>query len=206
MVPLLVNQIQDDLDVSRISTFTPTDAAIAQTPEGIPFIDVLNTKTKQMLPDRNIKDYDTLKWEEELRSQLAQKKGQTQKKLTADEKAKVNAQLAKEAKIRKEVQHAVKRIERGTGIIRGIAVSPPTDAEGWMNSTMESLLALARANAGLFVGDSVTMAYIACSRKVSSRMGTLTPFIGIATLRSLGKTYLPPEMEAEPLGGELGNW
>jgi hypothetical protein len=32
--------------------------------------------------DKNTKDYDTLKWEEELRAQLAEKKGQSQKKLT----------------------------------------------------------------------------------------------------------------------------
>lgn len=112
MVPRLVSQIKDDLDVKRISKFTPTDAAIARTPEGTTFIDVLSTKTKQPLSEK-VKDYDTLKWEEELRAQLAEKKGQKQRKLTPDEQAKVNAQLAKEAKIREEVQSEVKRIKRG---------------------------------------------------------------------------------------------
>ncbi|KAL2005324.1 hypothetical protein VTN00DRAFT_2535 [Thermoascus crustaceus] len=199
MVSRLVSQIQDDLDVKRITKFTPTDAAIARTPEGTTFIDVLSTKTKQPLPAKG-KDYDTLKWEEELRAQLAEKKGQKPKKLTADEQAKVNAQLAKEAKIREEVLYEEKRIERGTGIIRGLATGPPTDADGWINPAITCLLSLARAGAGMFVGDAVARAYLACAEKISPRLGSLGPFVGVATLRTLGNTYLPTEMEAEPLG------
>lgn len=202
-MPHLVRLIQDDLDTNRISKFTPTDAAIARTPEGTLFVDVLSTKTSQPLSAKSVKDYDTLKWEEELRAQLAQKKGQTQKKLTAEEQAKVKAQLEKEAKIREEVLRETKRIERGAGIVRGLATGPPIDADGWINAAVASLLSLARSNAGLFVGDAVSKAYIACSEKISSRLGTLRPFVGVATLRALGNTNLPPEMEVEPLGGQL---
>lgn len=201
MVPLLVKQIKDDLDITRISRFTPTDAAIARTPEGTMFIDVLDSKSKQSVVDKSSKDYDTLKWEQELRAQLAEKKGQKQKKLTADEQHKVNAQLAKEAKIRQDVQEEVKRVERGAGIARGLATGPATAADGWINPAINSLLSLARAGAGLFVGDAVSKAYVACSEKLSPRLGTLRPFVGIATLRAVGNTYFAPEMEAEPLGG-----
>jgi hypothetical protein len=201
MVPRLVRLIQDDLDTTRISKFTPTDAAIARTPEGTVFVDVLSTKTAQPLSGKSVKDYDTLKWEEELRAQIAQKKGQTQKKLTAEEQAKVKAQLAKEAKIREDVLHETKLIERGSGIIRGLATGPPTDADGWINAAIKSLLGLARSNAGLFVGDSVSKAYIACAEKISPRLSNLRPFVGVATLRTLGNANLPAEMEAEPLGG-----
>ncbi|KAH1839292.1 hypothetical protein KXX54_003123 [Aspergillus fumigatus] len=201
MVPRLIRQIRDDLDASRLSRFTPTDAAIARTPEGTMFVDVLNTKSKQPAFDKNTKDYDTLKWEEELRAQLAQKKGQTQKKLSADEQAKVKAQLAKESKIRDEVLQEVKRIERGAGIIQGLASGPAVDADGWINPAVSSLLSLARAGVGLFAGDVVSKAYVKCSEKVSSRLGPLRPFVGVATLRAIGRSHLPPEMEAEPLGG-----
>lgn len=201
MVPHLVAQIRDDLDPARISKFTPTDVAISRTPEGIMCVDVLNTKGRQPALDKSTKDYDTLKWEEELRAQLAEKKGQKPKKLTADEQAKVNAQLAKEAKIRQEVLREVKRIERGAGIIKGLATGPVTEADGWINPAVGSLFSLAQANAGLFVGDVVSKAYVTCSEKLSSRLGVLRPFVGIATLRSIGNTYLPPEMEIEALGG-----
>lgn len=201
MVQHLVNQIKDDLDAARISKFTPTDVAIVRTPEGTMCVDVLSTKTRQPALDKSTKDYDTLKWEEELRTQLAEKKGQKPKKLSPDEQSKVNAQLAKEAKIRKEVQHEVKIIERGAGLIHGLATGPATDANGWINPAVSTLLSLAQANAGIFVGDVVSRAYVTCAERLSLRLGTLRSFVGIATLRTLGGTYLPQDMEMEPLGG-----
>lgn len=200
MVPRLVYQIKDDLNAARLSNFTATDAAIARTPEGTAYVDVLSSKSKQPAFDKNTKDYDTLKWEEELRAQLAEKKGQKQKKLTAEEQSKVNAQLAKEAKIREEVLQEVKRIERGAGLIRGLATGPATDTEGWINAAVGSLLSLAEAGAGLFVGDVVSQVFVVCADRLSSRLGTLRPFVGVATLRAIGKTNLPPEMEMENLG------
>ncbi|KAE8335069.1 hypothetical protein BDV24DRAFT_14814 [Aspergillus arachidicola] len=199
MVSRLVAQIKDDLDVSRVSKFTPTDVAIARTPEGTMFVDVLSTKSKPVF-DKNTKDYDILKWEEELRVQLAEKKGQKQKKLTADEQSKVKAQLAKESKIREEVLRAVKRIERGAGIMQGLASGPAVEADGWINTAVGSLLSLVKAGAGLLAGDVVSRAYIKCAEKVSSRLGPLRTSVGVATLRALGRSQLSPEMEAEPLG------
>ncbi|KAJ6123299.1 eIF-2-alpha kinase activator GCN1 [Penicillium capsulatum] len=200
MVARLVNQIKEDLDGARLSRFSVTDAAIARTPEGTAFVDVLSSKSKQPAFDKNTKDYDTLKWEEELRAQLAEKKGQKAKKLTAEEQSKVNAQLAKEKKIREEVLQEVKRIERGAGLIRGLATGPGNDAEGWINTAVGCLLSLARAGAGLFVGDVVSQAYIVCANELSSRLGNTRPFVGVATLRAIGKTNLPSEMELENLG------
>ncbi|KAJ5286971.1 eIF-2-alpha kinase activator GCN1 [Penicillium angulare] len=200
MIPRLVDQIKADLDGSRLSKFTATDAAISRTPEGTAFVDVLSSKSKYPAFDKNTKDYDTLKWEEELRAQLAEKKGQKPKKLTAEEQSKVNAQLAKEAKIREDVLQEVKRIERGAGIIRGLATGPASDVEGWINAAVGCLLSLAQAGAGLFVGDVVSQAFVVCANKLSSRLGNLRPFVGIAILRAIGNTNLAPELELEHLG------
>ncbi|KAK9847538.1 hypothetical protein MYU51_018633 [Penicillium brevicompactum] len=200
MIPRLVDQIKHDLDGTRLSKFTATDAAISRTPEGTAFVDVLSSKSKQPAFDKNTKDYDTLKWEEELRAQLAEKKGQAQKKLTPEEHAKVKAQLAKEAKIRQDVVEEVKRIERGAGLIHGLATGPTNDVSGWINAAVTSLLSLAQAGAGLFVGDVVSRAFITCADEVSSRLGNLRSFVGIATLRAIGNTNLPSDMELEPLG------
>ncbi|KAJ6103211.1 hypothetical protein N7486_005638 [Penicillium sp. IBT 16267x] len=200
MIPRLVDQIQADLDGTRLSQFTATDAAIARTPEGTAFIDILSSKSKQPAFDKNTKDYDTLKWEAELRAQLAEKKGAKPKKLTAEEQSKVKAQLAKEAKIREEVLQEVKRIERGAGLIRGLATGPANDPEGWINTAVSCLLSLARAGAGLFVGDVVSQAFVACSNELSSRLGNLRPFVGIATLRAIGNTNLPADRQLEHLG------
>lgn len=200
MIPLLVDQIKADLDGSRLSKFTATDAAIARTPAGTAFVDVLSSKSKHPAFDKNTKDYDTLKWEEELRAQLAEKKGAKPKKLTAEEQSKVNAQLAKEAKIREDVLGEVKRIERGAGIIRGLATGPTSDVEGWINTAVGCLLSLAHAGAGLFVGDVVSQAFVTCAEELSSRLGNLRPFVGIATLRAIGQTNLDPALEIENLG------
>ncbi|KAJ5730240.1 eIF-2-alpha kinase activator GCN1 [Penicillium malachiteum] len=200
MIPRLVDQIKADLDGSRLSKFTATDAAIARTPEGTAFVDVLSSKSKHPAFDKNTKDYDTLKWEEELRAQLAEKKGQKPKKLTGEEQSKVNAQLAKEAKIRQEVLEEVKRIERGAGLIRGLATGPANDVEGWINTAVSCLLSLANAGAGLFVGDVVSQAFLTCANEVSSRLGSVRSFVGIAILRAIGNTNLAPEMELEHLG------
>ncbi|KAI8964275.1 ARM repeat-containing protein [Daldinia sp. FL1419] len=196
VTPKIVELIQADLTTEELKDIGPVEAAIFRTPEGTAFIDVL--AKKQTLPDKNTKDYDTLKWEEELRSQLAQKKGQ-QRKLTADEQAKVNAQLKKESEIRRSVQHLESRLMRGFGIIRNLANSPPTEPNLWIGPSISALLAALEAGAGLITGDAGPMAYLACSDRVTSRLGAIRPFIGVATLRALGITSLPENMIEEGL-------
>lgn len=199
VVPKLIKQIASDLSPAHLAKFGPTEAAIARTPEGTAFIDVLNTKGKGQLEDKNIKDYDTLKWEAELKAQLAAKKGQ-QKKLTADEQAKVKAQLAKEAGIRQEVQLAVHKIKRGCSLVTALAKNQAVDPSNWINYAIGALLRLAQASAGLFVGDAVSQAYLACSERAAQRLGSLRLSVGLATLRADGSTYLDAELEEENLG------
>ncbi|EEP76014.1 60S ribosomal protein L19 [Uncinocarpus reesii 1704] len=199
MIPKLVKQFKEDLSVERFTEFGPMDIAIARHPEGTVFIDVLSTKTKQ-LPGKGDKDYDTLKWEEELRAEMAQKRGQQQKKLTAEEQAKLKAQLAKETEIRKNVKYQEQIIRRGAGIIENLARGPSTETSRWINPAVSALQRLIRAGAGALVGSSIAEAYISCTSRISSRLEEIRPFVGIATLRCLGRTYLPSELEVEPLG------
>ncbi|KAF3063949.1 Translational activator GCN1 [Daldinia childiae] len=196
MTPKIVELIRADLTTEELKDIGPVEAAIFRTPEGTAFIDVL--AKKQTLPDKNTKDYDTLKWEEELRSQLAQKKGQ-QRKLTADEQAKVNAQLKKESEIRRKIQHLESRLIRGFGIIRNLVSSPPTEPNLWIGPSISALLAALEAGAGLITGDAGPTAYLACSDRVTPRLGAIRPFIGVATLRALGITSLPENMTEEGL-------
>ncbi|KAI1655437.1 ARM repeat-containing protein [Daldinia decipiens] len=196
MTPKIVELIREDLTTDELKDIGPVEAAIFRTPEGTAFIDVL--AKKQTLPDKNTKDYDTLKWEAELRSQLAQKKGQ-QRKLTADEQAKVNAQLKKESEIRRKIQHLESRLIRGFGIIRNLVGSPPTEPNLWIGPSISALLAALEAGAGLITGDAGPTAYLACSDRVTPRLGAIRPFIGVATLRALGITSLPENMTEEGL-------
>lgn len=178
----------------------PVEAAIYRTPEGTAFIDVLAQTNQKQVPSKNAKDYETLKWEEELRAQLAQKKGK-ERKLTSDEQLKVDAQLAKEAVIRRDLAEIDVKLRRGAGIIQSLALGPPTEAEKWIGPAISSLLAVISRGAGLLVGDVTSEAYLACSEQVAHRLGSLRKFIGVATLRSLTTFTLPRELEEEPLGG-----
>ena len=123
--------ISHDLEPSQLKNVGPVEAAILRTPEGTCFVDVLAKKAQETVPNKNSKDYDLLKWEEELRSQIEKKKGQ-QRKLTADEVAKVKAQMKKEADIRENLQNVEARLMRGIGIIKALATGPPTDAALWL--------------------------------------------------------------------------
>lgn len=197
MTPRIIQLIQRDLDVSQLHDIGPVEAAIFRTPEGTAFVDVL-AKKSQVVPNKNTKDYDTLKWEEELRAQIAQKRGQ-QKKLTADETAKVNAQLKKEAEIRLRVQHTEARLLRGFGIVQSLVTGPPTDAALWMGPAVQALLDAIEAGATLITGEAGPSAYITLSSLISSRLGPMAPFVGVATLRAHDVSALPENQTQEPV-------
>jgi hypothetical protein len=196
MTSQILNLIQQDLDVSEVQAIGPLEAAIFRTPEGTAFVDVL-AKKQNAVPNKNSKDYDTLKWEEELRTQLAQKKG-TQKKVTADETAKVNAQLKKESEIRQNMRLIEARLRRGFGIVQSLATGPPTDASLWIGPVVESLLTVIEAGSSLITSDAGPLAFISCSNLVAPRLGSIRPFIGIATLRAHQVSSLSENLTQEP--------
>lgn len=199
ILPLLIEEIQKDLSAPTLRSYGPTDIAISRTPEGTTFVDVLSAKPQAGLIDKKAKDYDTLKWEAEVRSQLATKKDQS-RKLSADERAKVDAQLKKEATIRQDVLALEDRLRRGIGIISALVNGPPTDTGLWFGQCSKALLEIIQADGGLLIGDLAENAYLDLAKLVSARLGSLRQFIGVATLRSLGKSTLPDSMQQEPLG------
>ncbi|KAI0006860.1 translational activator GCN1 [Xylariaceae sp. FL0662B] len=196
MTQRITELIRTDLATTELAEVGPVEAAIFRTPEGTAFIDVL--AKSQTLPNKNTKDYDTLKWEEELRSQLAQKKGH-QKKLTTDEQSKVNAQLKKESEIRQSIQKLEARLLRGFGIIKSLTKTPPIEPNLWIGPSISALLEAMEARAGQITGDAAPSAYLACSDRVTPRLGAIRPFIGVATLRALGVTSLPENLTQEGL-------
>ncbi|KAL6712825.1 translational activator of GCN4 [Lecanora helva] len=199
VIPLIIDRIRSDLPFDEVALYGPTEVAIARTPEGTAFIDVLSTKAQAHVVNKNSPDYEIMKWEEEMRSQIAHKKGQ-QKKLSADEKAKVDAQLVKEANIRKAVSMLETRLRHGVGFIRALAMGPPTEATSWLGPSIKALTKVIVAGAGLLVGSIADEAYLACSKFVTPRLGFIRKFIGIATLRAFGSNNLPIEVLQEPLG------
>ncbi len=201
VIPLLLRKIEEDLSVEDVRSCGPVEVAISETQEGVPFVDILDKKGQNLALGKNSRDYDTIRWEEEVRTQVARKKGQ-EKKLSPDEKLKVDAQLKKEAIIRKQVKQIAFRLRRGIGFIDALVSGPPVEPATWLGRALSSLLGVISVGAGRIIKDAADLTYISCAKFVSPRLGTLRHFIGVATLRALGSSQLPPELEQEPLGGE----
>ena len=199
ITPALVDIINGSLSVDELEQYGPTEIAIARTPEGTAFVDILSTKSPGYAIDKNSKDYDIMKWEEEIRIQVARKSGQD-RKLTPDEKAKVQAQLTKEAAIRTDVHRLESRLRNGIGFVHALAIGPPTDPHLWFSQVLQALISVIAAGVGRLVGSAADDTYLECSRFVSPRLGSLRPFIGVATLRALGSSTLPEILVEEPLG------
>lgn len=197
MIPRIMDMVGQDLDPIQLSDIGPSDVAIFRTPDGTLCIDVLATKTQVDHVNKNIKDYDTLRWEDDLRAQLAQKNGQ-KKKLSPEENAKVSAQLKKEAEIRQKIRRIESKILRATGIISSLVKGPPTDTNLWIGQVIRFLLNIIDAGAHQITANATTDTYISCGQKISSRIGAMKPFIGIATLRALNLP-LPENLTQEPL-------
>ena len=197
ITPMLVEKIESLLLPHEVIMYGPTEVAIARTPEGTAFIDVLSTHAQNPI-NKNTPDYEIAKWEEEMRNQIANKKGEN-RKLTVDEKSKVSAQLEKESKIRKSVQSTERLLRQGAGYVRALALGPPTDAKLWLGPALKALLDVITAGAGRLVGDAADDAYLSCACLVSSRLGIQRYFIGVATLRASSSTSVPDELLEEPL-------
>lgn len=197
IVPRLMELVGRDLDATQLDDVGPVEAAIFRTPEGTAFVDVLAKKSQNSVPNKNTKDYDILRWEEELRKDLEKKKGQ-QRKLTAEEQAKVKAQLEKEASIRAKLQQTEARFVRGLGIIKALAMGPPMDSKLWVGPAVGLMLGILDAGATLIVGDLPVDTYLAIAETTTSRLGPLRPFIGVATLR-LREAQLPENYYEESL-------
>ncbi|KAI5807467.1 armadillo-type protein [Peziza echinospora] len=200
ITPLFVKMFQGDLDANLLNGIGETEIKIWKTPEGELYLDPLSTnKGQPQILKSNAKDYDTLKWEAELRAQLEKKKGLTQKKLTSEEQAKVNEQLAKESAIRVKVEDVGQKLRRGVGVIKSLAEGNLTGVEIWMTPALKSLLGVLTAGGGMLVGAEGVKAYLACAEHVSHRLGALRKFVGVAVLRGLEVSDVPEHLQQEPL-------
>lgn len=201
ITPLISASFQADLHPRQLANIGPNEAAIFRTPEGTTFFDVLSSKPENQGPEKgHTKDYDVLKWEQELREQVLSKPGQP-RRLSPDEQAKIKTELAKEAGIRANVRSVVFNLQRGIGCIVSLAQGPPSDAEVWMGPAIECLMDVITNGAELLLGDAAASAYLSCAEQVTPRLGVLRKFIGVATLRAQGRSQLPSEYETEDLGG-----
>ncbi|KAI9675942.1 MAG: translational activator of GCN4 [Trizodia sp. TS-e1964] len=197
IVPMLVSNLERDLDVTQMEGISPHEAAIYKTPKGQPYLDPSTSKEPPKI-DKNSKDYPTLKWEAEVRRDIANRNGKSAPSL--DEIRRLEALLDLQNIARREVSEYCFKFRRGLGIITSLANGNSVGAAIWMAPVVDLLLAFIAAGSSIVIDDAASMAFIACANHVSNRLGALRPFIGIAILRSMPSSQLDAKLTAEPFG------
>ncbi|CCH46758.1 putative translational activator [Wickerhamomyces ciferrii] len=185
-VPLLLNDlIVDGLSSSRLNKISEQELAIYKAKEGELVINVLENK-KNVVENKNTKDYETRKWEESLRKEVS-KKQQATKKLTKEEQAIVNEQLSKESNIRQRIQEVQNNLYRGITIIDALSKNVELVDNGksiWYATAVNKLLEVLSLNVTAeLVGYFPIETFLNLSKAVSSKLGPLRFFLGVATLR-----------------------
>ncbi|KAK9454211.1 armadillo-type protein [Dipodascopsis uninucleata] len=190
----------EDLDPSRLNGITQQDIEIWHTPEGVLCIDVLSKDKDKFILDKNTKDYATLKWEAEVRAELAKKQAtQQKKKLTREEQIKVNEQMNKERAIRSRIQDAFLHVRRGVKLIHFLLNGVSNGPDIWFPAANTSLVAALKNRLSLLVGESGVEVFLELSSLISPRLGPVRRFVGIALLRAIGVKDLSLNLIEEPL-------
>ncbi|ODQ79468.1 hypothetical protein BABINDRAFT_180589 [Babjeviella inositovora NRRL Y-12698] len=202
--PLILDLLHDDLRASNFESITPEDIRVWQGKEGEMVVNVLDTnEKKKKVEDKNSKDYETKKWEESVRNEIAKKAVTKPKKLTRDEQALVGDQLAKESVIRAAVQAKCNSLLRGVGVINSLAEEAGTVDNGyatWFPLVVNMLLPVIQGpTSSALVGDLAVRAFLNLSNVISARLGAVRYFLGSATLRLLEVSNLPENLQEEDL-------
>ncbi|KAK9239459.1 armadillo-type protein [Lipomyces kononenkoae] len=197
--PFVRDKFIEDLDASRLDGITEEDVRIWRTPDGVLCIDVLNSNSDKSSVNKNAKDYANLKWEAEVRAELAKKAAPGQKKLTKDEQSKVNEQLAREKAIRGRLQDAYWHVCRGVKLIHFLCAGTNNGPEIWFGPATESLVAALQNNISLLLGSLGIDTYLELAEKLNTRVGPLRKFIGVSLLRAINVTGVDKSLAEESL-------
>ncbi|KAK9461253.1 armadillo-type protein [Lipomyces oligophaga] len=200
IAPFLRDYFTEDLDGRLLRGLSEQDVRIWHTSEGVMCIDVLSKDREKYAEDKNTKDYATLKWEAEVRAEIAKKAGPTQKKLTKDERIKVDQQLKKEKIVRDRVQNSFIHVRRAVKLIHFLAdAGVENGTEIWFPAATKSLAEALKQNLSLLIGPVGIETFLELSSKVSARVGPLRQFIGVALLRAIEVSDIPEQYTQESL-------
>ena len=114
------------------------------------------------------KDSELRKWEAELRKSLSIKKPANASNLSKQDKALVDAQLAKESQTRAKVMAVKAKLERGLHLVRSIVAANPQDFHPLIPSVTSLLIAGAIRRGAIFVGSAAFETYVVSVLSLSS--------------------------------------
>lgn len=200
VVPKLVAFIQQQTDTSTAPPPTREELIIWKTPSG-ELAQLEEESKKQYREDRNVKDYETKKWEESVRADIAKKKAAAggPKKLSKEEQA----QLAEQEKIRQAVESRAARLRRPLKLVEALSKAAGSVENGkaaWFPPSVMCLIGLLR-DASDLVGSEAAACMLALSTNITDRFDSLLRrVVGVVSLRALGAdALLEADLTVEPL-------
>lgn len=114
-------------------------------------------------PVKKGKGYKDAQWEAEVRKSLANKKAASSGTLSKQDQALVQAQLEKEAVIRKRIFSIKSRVERGLAFVRSLVRSNAEELREYVSSLVDILLSGAFSDAAVtLVGEESFKTYLVC--------------------------------------------
>ncbi|KAI8144145.1 armadillo-type protein [Fennellomyces sp. T-0311] len=188
----------ENLDAKSMDGIGETEYGIWQTPADQVFVDVLSKNKKGATESRGRKGADE-KWEEELRAELAKKKGTPAKKLTKDEQAAVDKQRKLEAETRGQVQTVCNHLSLGLDIIHSLVIGNPNDLKESLSELVSTLLSIAKAHGGLLVGERIVDTFMELGNCIDEDIYNIRNAIALATLRANKIGSIPSRWLDEPL-------
>lgn len=198
--PLISQMIESDLQIQDLSKYTENDLLIWAGNEGEMVFNVLEKNTSTQLIDKNSKDYETLKWEANVRKEQAKK---ANKKLSKEEQLLVKEQLIKESATRAEVSRTALRMKRGMNLIKQLAKDATIVDNGshfWFPVAVTQLLTVVKVpNSLSLVGKLAQEAFLSLSSIISERLDTIRLFVGSAILLVLKAPGIDERFLQEPI-------
>ncbi|KAF9438265.1 translational activator of GCN4 [Entomortierella beljakovae] len=206
MIPIFISHVEEDLDVKLLENIGEQEIGIWKHPEGELFVDVLKGAKKQGA-NTGRPVYDEQKFNRDIKKALSstsQKKSPASStpatpKLSRDEQASVDAQLAKESKIRKSVQNTYSHLIRGLAIIRALTDGNSESLTVRLVELVRFLLNGVVKRGGPLVGPVAVDTYLDLGRCVSDSLESIRLPLALATLRSLGVKEVGEKWQEEPL-------
>ncbi|KAG7093730.1 hypothetical protein E1B28_007382 [Marasmius oreades] len=198
VLPRVMDQLKQDINQDAINSLTEFEFGVWSTPEGTTYVDVLS-RTKDDAQPRKGKGAEIAQWEADIRRSLANKKAATTATLTKQQLSAVNAQLTKEAEIRKRVALIKSRLDRGLHFVRCVINASVPEFRTYISTVVGLLLDGALGKGSLLSGPTALEIYLELAKCCSERLDTFRKWIGISVLRCLRPNVIPEELRAEPL-------
>ncbi|OZJ04029.1 hypothetical protein BZG36_03770 [Bifiguratus adelaidae] len=194
--PHFIDFVKKDLDPSLTRDITPKDIAIWSLEDGQLFENPLNKN--KTVEDKNAKDYAERKWAQETREALAKKKGVTlEKKLTKEEQATVNAQLAKEKAVRERVASVSEKVHQSLDLIRALSRGNHDYMAEQLVTLVQLVLDAGESNAGLVAGYSLFETFQDMSQLTGASIEEIQTPLAVSIFRGKKITPLPSEWTHE---------